>query len=222
MLLALEPIYYQNILRGVSTAQALFIADSAGCTSPPRTSQGRGKWTIDYAGTARAIVDSYFWSWKMTSRTSVSLLCCYIKHRGPTEEKDPGHPPDLGGVSDTAQEVPRQGYFWTPLTEKVTEDICTWVPPACWCCHPHSQAHLLTQGKPSMSAKRGCRADPTAKGGTRPPLRGTWSDVPGPAPVKEQVPNISHVTLLPPRLDKLIHLLLPWLAKLSLSSLILC
>lgn len=53
----------------------------------------------------------YFWLGKVTFRTSVSLICCYVRQRGPAEQKDPGHPPDLGGVSDTAQEVLSQCYF---------------------------------------------------------------------------------------------------------------
>lgn len=75
----------------------------------------------------------YFWLGKVTFRTSVSLICCYIRQGGPAEQKDPGHPPEVGGVSDTAQEALSQCYFRMPLT-KSQRTSAHGLSLLWWCC----------------------------------------------------------------------------------------
>lgn len=75
----------------------------------------------------------YVWLGKVTFRTSVSHICCYIKQGGPAEQKDPGHPPDVGGVSDTAQEVLGHCYFRMPLT-KSQRTSAQGLSLLWWCC----------------------------------------------------------------------------------------
>lgn len=75
----------------------------------------------------------YFWLGKVTFRTSVSLISCYIRQGGPAEQKDPGHPPETGGVSDTAQEALSQRYFRMPLT-KSQRTSAHGLSLLWWCC----------------------------------------------------------------------------------------
>lgn len=84
----------------------MFITTSVPSTSASQSSQNPRK---RMTGSAEAQLPHpwiwYVWLDKVTFRTSVSRICCYIRQGGPAEQKDPGHPPDVGGVSDTAQEV---------------------------------------------------------------------------------------------------------------------
>lgn len=84
----------------------------------------------------------YFWLGKVTFRTSVSLISCYIRQGGPAEQKDPGHPPDVGGVSDTAQEVLSQCYFRMPLT-KSQRTSAHGLSLLWWCCWDWDMHSLL-------------------------------------------------------------------------------
>lgn len=112
----------------------MFIAAAVPSTSASQSTQSHKKRMTDSA-VAQLLHPWiwYFWLGKGLLGPPVSLICCYIRRGGPAEQKDPGHPPDAGGVSDTAQEVLGQCYFRMPLT-KSQRTSAQGFPLLWWCC----------------------------------------------------------------------------------------